>query len=353
MRLKDIVNHLTESGIVAVLEGDPDIEINQIAGLDRAQTGQISFLSDKKRLPQLKGSAASAIILKAESREHCPCAALVVDNPYYAYAVVAQLLNPTPQPSPGIHHTAVIALSAQIGNNVTIMAHATIGENVVIGDNSVIMAGCVLEDKVVIGADCKIGHNVVVMHHCEIGNNSTIEAGTVIGGDGFGWANHRGTWIKVPQIGKVIIGEGVSIGNNCTIDRGAIENTVIADGCIIDNLVHIAHNVQLGNGCAIAGQVGFAGSTTLGKHCTVAGQAGFAGHIHVADNTHILAKGGVTHNLKESGVYGGFPAIPVSEWQKNNVRSRQLDKMARQLKALEQEIELIKQRQSTETNSNL
>lgn len=343
MLLQDIINHLTQAGVAVAFDGDAQIDISQISGLNNAQAGQISFLSDKKRVKQLAHTQASAVILKAEYRAQCPVAALVVDNPYYAYALVAQYLNPNKLPAPGIHPTAVVALSAQLGSHVTIMAHATVGENVVIGDHTIIMSGCVLEDRVVVGEHCKLGHHVVVMQQCEIGSHTTIEAGTVIGGDGFGWASHRGQWVKVPQIGRVIVGQHVSIGNNCTIDRGAIEDTVIRDGCIIDNLVHIAHNVQLGEGCAIAGQVGFAGSTQLGKGCTVAGQAGFAGHLQVADNTHILAKAGVTHSLDESGVYGGFPAIAVAEWQKNNVRARQLDKMARQLKSLEQQIAQLTQ----------
>jgi len=180
-----------------------------------------------------------------------------------------------------------------------------------------------------------------ICHQSIIGSNVIIEAGAVIGGDGFGWANNKGQWVKIPQVGRVIIGNDVSIGNNVTIDRGAIEDTIIEDNCIIDNQVHLAHNVKIGSGSAIAGQAGFAGSTTLGKNCTVAGQVGFAGHITIADNVHFLAKSGVTNNITEAGAYSGFPAVKASDWQKNSVRIRQLDKLAKQVKALQKQIEKL------------
>lgn len=346
MHLSTLIEHLESAGIRVDLKGSAEVEVMQVSSLLKAKKGNISFLSDRKRIKELEACQASAIILRAEHADSCQQTCLIVENPYFVYAMVAQYLNPAPHYEPGIAHSAAISASAKIGEGVSIGEHVFIGDDVQIGDSTVIRPGCVIEAGVQIGEGCHIAANVVIMHDCSIGNQTTIEAGTVIGGDGFGWANHQGQWIKIPQIGKVRIGSGVSIGNNCTIDRGAIEDTIIEDGCIIDNLVQIGHNVQLGQACAIAGQAGFAGSTQLGQHCTVAGQAGFAGHLKVADKTHILAKAGVTHDLTQPGVYAGFPAIEVGEWQKNSVRSRQLDKMAKQIKALQKELHALQEKQT-------
>jgi len=338
MQLIALVEHLNLLGIETDLIGDETIEIDQVASLNLAQYSNISFLSDKRRVNELKTTNAGVVLLRKEHVSFSDSTRVVVSDPYYAYAVAAQLLNPVFQEPVGVAVSASVDAASVLADSVSILAHASISENVIIGDKTVIMQGARICRNVKIGQRCRIGPNVVVMHGCVIGDDVTIEAGAVIGGDGFGWANHKGQWVKVPQIGGVIIGNRVSIGNNSTIDRGAIENTIIEDGCIIDNLVHIAHNVVIGEGSAIAGQVGFAGSTTIGKHCTVAGQAGFAGHLEVTDQVHIMAKAGVTHNLTEAGAYAGFPAVRASDWQKNSVRARNLDKMAKQIKALEKAV---------------
>lgn len=342
MQLKTVVEHLNSLGVDAQIIGDASVDVKQVASLLSADQAQISFFTDKRRLQELKQTQAGAVLVKAEYSESTAANKVIVSDPYYAYALVAQLLNPVYKELRGIHSSAVVDETADLPETVSILAQVVIAEGVSIGDDSLIMQGAVISRKVQIGKRCKIGPNVSIMPDCIVGDDVTIEAGTVVGGDGFGWANNRGRWVKVPQIGRVIIGDGVSIGNNCTIDRGAIEDTYIADGCIIDNLVHIAHNVELGEGCAIAGQAGFAGSTTIGKHCTVAGQAGFAGHLNIADQVHILAKAGVTHNLTEPGAYAGFPAINASDWQKSTVRTRNLDKMAKQIKALEKALQQLK-----------
>lgn len=345
MRLKTIVDHLESHGIHASVQGDPEVEITQIAALKQAVSGEISFLSDKKRIKELATTQASVVILQTQYADQCNTSCLIVDDPYYAYARVAQLLNPDPTFSPGVDSMACVSETALISEGVCIQSHVVIGEGVQIGKGTLVMSGTVIQPGCVIGEHCRIGPSVVIMHECEVGHNTRIEAGTVIGGDGFGWANHQGSWIKIPQIGRVVVGDHVSIGNNCTIDRGAIEDTVIEKGCIIDNQVHIAHNVCIGEGSAIAAQTGFAGSTTLGRGCTVAGQVGFSGHIALTDGVHIMAKSGVTRSVNKPGVYAGFPLLPVEEWQKNNVRAKQLDKMARQIRAMEQELNALKQKQ--------
>ncbi len=340
MLLRDIVSHLQRLGVQVDLIGSDESDIQQVAGLNGASAQHISFLNDKKYLSALEETKAGVVILESTYQEHCKVPMLVVKNPYYVYALVAQLLNPTKNTYQ--HHLdATIDESAQLDSRVAVMAQAVIQKEVIIGEHSVIGCGTVIEEGVTIGQNCLIGANVVIRHGCVIGNNVIIEAGAIIGGDGFGWANNEGKWVKIPQIGRVVIGDDVSIGNNVCIDRGAIENTIIEDNCIIDNMVHIAHNVKIGQGSAIAGQTGFAGSTTLGKHCTVAGQVGFSGHITIADNSHFLAKSGVTHSIKTSGAYSGFPAIPVSDWQKNSIRARHLDKMAKQIKALQKQVEQL------------
>lgn len=342
MQLDSIIEYLNSVGIETEVLGDTDRQIQQISSLLAADSHNISFLSDKKRVNELKATQAAAVLIRAENVESTEVTRIVVADPYYAYAKVAQLLNPVAQETEGVHASAVVAPSVKLAAGVSVLANSSIDERVSIGAGSVIMQGVVIGRNVTIGERCRIAPNVVIMQDCVIGSDTTIEAGTVIGGDGFGWANHQGRWEKLPQIGRVVIGSNVSIGNNCTVDRGAIEDTVIEDDCIIDNLVHIAHNVRIGQGSAIAGQVGFAGSTTLGKHCTVAGQVGFAGHIEVTDQVHLLAKAGITHNISKPGAYAGFPAVNASDWQKNSVRARQLDKMAKQIKALEKQLQQIK-----------
>lgn len=340
VQLSYIINQLESFGVQVDLVGSEQAEIQQVASLDHAQSNHISFLNDKKYLTSLRDTQAGAVILSSAYSDSCAVTHLIVENPYYVYALVAQILNPN-SIEIGIHSDSTIDSTAVIAETACVKPRAVIHAGVLIGQSTLIGSGAVIECDVQIGANCRIGSNVVICHGCIIGDGVIIEAGAVIGGDGFGWANHQGRWTKIPQVGRVIIGNDVSIGNNACIDRGAIEDTVIADNCIIDNLVHIAHNVKIGEGSAIAGQVGFAGSTSLGAHCTVAGQVGFAGHLTIADNIHFLAKAGVTHNLDKPGAYAGFPAIPALDWQKNSVRARNLDKMSRQIKQLQKQLDAL------------
>jgi UDP-3-O-[3-hydroxymyristoyl] glucosamine N-acyltransferase len=340
VQLSYIINQLAALGVQVDLIGSGQTEIQQVAGLDHADSNQISFLNDKKYIHSLQDTQAGAVILSAAYSENCSVPHLIVDNPYYVYALVAQLLNPQTVVA-GIHCDASVDSTAKLAQSVCVKAQSVVQAGVMIDQNTLIESGAVIEENVQIGAHCRIGANVVICHGCVIGDSVIIEAGAIIGGDGFGWANHQGRWFKIPQVGRVIIGNHVSIGNNVCIDRGAIEDTVIADNCIIDNLVQVGHNVKIGEGSAMAAQVGIAGSTTLGAHCTIAGQVGFAGHLNIADNIHFLARAGVTHNLDKPGTYAGFPAIPVSDWQKNSVRARNLDKMSKQIKQLQKQLDAL------------
>ena len=341
MQLQQILTFLNEKGVDFEFIGDESIEISQVSSLDKALSDEISFLTDKKYEHYLETTQAGVVILSKKMLGFTSNPHILVDNPYYVYALVAQCLNPTKNIFDSQHPSAVVSSEAKISDAVFISENVVVQGGSIVGNGTLLSAGAVIEENVQIGENCRIGSNVTICHNCTIGNNVIIEAGAVIGGDGFGWANNQGQWVKIPQVGKVIIGNDVSIGNNVTIDRGAIEDTIIEDNCIIDNQVHIAHNVKIGSGSAIAGQVGFAGSTTLGKNCTVAGQAGFAGHIDITDNVHFLAKAGVTNNITESGAYAGFPAVKASEWQKNSVRIRQLDKLSKQVKLLQKQIDTL------------
>lgn len=342
MQLSKILSFLESQGVDFELVGERSIELTQVAGLDCARIGEISFLTDKKYLSHLTSTEASVVILHPDLKSNYSFTAIYAANPYFVYALTAQCLNPYPVLNAGIDDKAFVDKQAQVDKTAQIEACAVVKANAHIGEYAFIAAGAVIEEGARIGAHCRIGSNVTISQGCQVGDHSIIESGSVIGGDGFGWANNKGQWVKIPQIGRVIIGKYVSIGNNVAIDRGAVKDTIIEDNCIIDNLVHIAHNVEVGSGSAIAGQVGFAGSTTLGKHCTVAGQVGFAGHINVCDNSHFLAKAGVTNTIREPGSYSGFPAVKTAEWQKSSVRIRQLDKLAKKLKELEKEIAELK-----------
>ncbi|KUJ75340.1 UDP-3-O-(3-hydroxymyristoyl)glucosamine N-acyltransferase [Thiomicrospira sp. XS5] len=341
MKLQAILDHLAKQGVDVEFLGDSSHSIDQVSGLLEAEPSHISFLSDNKRITELEASLAGAIILKPEHRDMTSANRLLVKNPYYVYALTAQLLNPQ-KSAPGIHESAVIDASATIGQSVFIGPNVVIGPNAIIGDDVYIGAGTV------IGADTIINHrgylapNVTIMHDCVIGEDVRLESGCVIGGEGFGFANEKGEWRHIPQIGRVVIGDRVYIGNNTTINRGTINDTVIESNCIIDCLVQIAHNVKVGYGTVIVSQVGIAGSTEIGKYCVLAGQTGVAGHVTIADKTHLGAKSGVTGYIKQAGSYSGFPAVPTSEWQKTMVRMKGLNKMAQKVKRLESELEEIK-----------
>lgn len=341
MKLQAILDHLAKQGVDVEFLGDPSHSIDQVSGLLEAEPSHISFLSDNKRITELEASMAGAIILKPEHRDMTSANRLLVQNPYYVYALTAQLLNPQ-KPVPGIHESAVIDDSATIGKAVSVGPYVVIGRNAVIGNEVVLGAGTVIGDHTQIGDRSYLAANVSVMHNCLIGSDARLESGCVIGGEGFGFANERGEWHHLPQIGRVVIGDRVYIGNNTTVNRGAINDTVIESNCIIDCLVQVGHNVKIGYGTAIASQVGIAGSTEIGKYCVLAGQVGVTGHVTIADKTHFGAKSGVTGYIKQAGSYSGFPAVPTSEWQKTMVRMKGLNKMAQKVKRLERELEEIK-----------
>jgi UDP-3-O-[3-hydroxymyristoyl] glucosamine N-acyltransferase len=301
----------------AELRGSPDIVIEKIANLETASEGEISFLSDPKYKSSLEQTKASAVIIKEEHYEHCRTAALILKDPYVGFAYVAQMLDTTPKPADGIEPSAVISSSAKVGAGVSVGANAVIEEGVVLDDGAVIGANCFVGKNARIGARTKLWANVSVYHNVKIGSDCLIQSGTVIGSDGFGYANQQGKWVKIPQLGSVTIGDSVEIGANTCIDRGAIDDTVIESNVIIDNLCQIAHNVHIGFGTAMAGATVVAGSVTIGKFCIIGGRSVFNGHIKICDGTTIAGATSVMRTITKPGVYSsGVPEMENSKWRK-------------------------------------
>lgn len=318
-----------------------DESINSLATLANAKCGQIAFLANSKYQQQLDKTKASAVILSPDMLGHCKTNALVIDNPYMGYAMLAQLLDTTPMPAESVHPSAVIADDVTLGNNVAIGANAVIESGVNLADDVVIGAGCFIGKNVTIGQATKLWANVSIYHDVVIGEHCLVQANTVIGSDGFGYAPVSGQykWHKIPQLGSVVIGNKVEIGASTTIDRGALEDTVIGDGVILDNQIQIAHNVVVGENTAIAGCTVVAGSTTIGKNCTIAGLVGINGHINIADNTVFTGMSMVTKDITQANVYSsGMPVIPNKDWNKMNARIKRLDSLNKRVKELEQQV---------------
>ncbi len=323
--------------------GDAACIIDGVATLSGASSGKISFLTNSAYRKQLKDTKASAVIIRNNDLEQCTVNAIVVENPHPAYAKIATLLHKTIKNTPGVESSAQIANSATIHESAWIGHNVVIGENVFIGENVQISPGCVAESNAYIGKKSTLLPNVTICHDCEIGEEVLIHPGVVIGSDGFGQADDNGYWVKVPQLGRVIIGKDVEIGANTTIDRGAIEDTVIGDNVKLDNLIQIAHNVQIGAHTVISACVAIAGSTHIGKHCMIGGAVGIVGHITITDHVFITGMTMVSKSIRSPGVYSsGTPMDTNKNWHKNTVRFRHLDSMAKRLKQLEKQVELLK-----------
>jgi UDP-3-O-[3-hydroxymyristoyl] glucosamine N-acyltransferase len=327
--------------------GGGGVEVDQVGTLDSAQAGQLAFLASGKYRAQLATTRAAAVILGEADAGATELPRIVCDNPYAYFAKVSAFLNPAAQFHPGIHASAAIGEGAQIHPTAHIGPHAAIGAGVRIGARCTIMAGCCIGADTVIGEDARLYPRVVVYHGCVLGNRLIVHSGAVIGSDGFGMAEEDGRWLKIPQIGRVVIGDDVEIGANTTIDRGALDDTVIGDGVKLDNQIQVAHNVRIGAHTAIAGCVGIAGSTTIGRHCRIGGSAGILGHLKIADDVEISSFTLVGKTIRESGSYTGiFPFSPNEEWRRNAVHLRHLDELADRVKALEHELEILKGKNS-------
>jgi UDP-3-O-[3-hydroxymyristoyl] glucosamine N-acyltransferase len=336
-------------GLDASIKGDPNCMIGGIGTIQNAKAGQIAFLMNPLYKKYLPDTNASAVILTEKESLDCPVNAIISRDPYYTYAKIAAYFDAKPRPAAGIHPSAIIGNNCQIDASVSIGAGCVLADQVKLGAHVVLGPNCVLSEQVVIGDNTIIDANVSIYHQVKIGKNVEISSGAVIGGDGFGLAKHKGVWQKIPQLGSVIIGDDVEIGANCTIDRGAIEDTVIEKGVKLDNLVQLGHNVRIGESTAIAGCVGISGSTVIGKNCLVGGATGFAGHLNIADDVVITGATAVTKSIREPGIYssgvGGL--VTNLEWRKNSARVHRLQQLMDRVKALEYALEELTERKET------
>jgi UDP-3-O-[3-hydroxymyristoyl] glucosamine N-acyltransferase len=318
------------------VHGNGEHQITGVATLQSASPTEISFLSNSKYKKYLASSQAGCVLLTTDNVDQAPNSAIEVKDPYVAYAKVASLLNPAKTPEASIHTSAIIDETASIADNVFIGANVVIEANVSIASNSIIEAGCVIGEGVVIGEQCYLKANVTLCHHVTIGNRVKMHPGVVIGADGFGIANDNGIWIKIPQLGSVQIGDDVEIGANTTIDRGALDDTMIGNGVKLDNQIQIGHNDIIGDNTVIAGCVGISGSTTIGANCAIGGGTGIAGHISIADGVQLTGMSMVTKSISQSGTYSsGIPVEPTRQWHKNVVHYRKMSDLHERVKRLE------------------
>jgi len=318
------------------LRGDPDTRVERVAALGNADARSIAFLANPRYRAQLAATRAGAVVLSGASAEECPSAVLLCDNPYATFARIATILHPLAPPEPGVHASAVVAASARIDPSAQVGAYTIIGPKVVVGARAFIGPYCSLEEGVSLAADVRLVARVTLCRAVQIGARAVLQPGVVIGGDGFGFAPERGVWLKVPQLGAVRIGADVEIGANTTIDRGALDDTVIEEGVKLDNLIQIGHNVHIGAHSALAACIGVAGSTTIGKRCMIGGGAGFAGHLTIADDVVITGYSAVTHSIARAGVYSG--TLPVEEahaWRRLVARFKRSGLLEKRVRALE------------------
>lgn len=334
----DLAPEFVQHGKVITLEPQ-QIKITAIAPLVTAKADHLAFLSNPKFASQLTLTEAAAVLISRQQQLPDGEAQPVfvrVDDPYVGYAKVAQIMDTTPPVAEGISGECYIHPGAQLGADVAVAAGAHIDADAVIGDGASIGAGVYIGRGARLGAGIQIKANATIHHGCVVGERVIVHSGTVIGCDGFGYANDKGRWLKIPQVGAVIVGDDSEIGANCAIDRGALDNTVIGSNVIIDNLVHIAHNVVIDDHSCICGTVGIAGSTHIGKHVVIAGGCSINGHISICDNVQITGASMVTKSITEPGTYSSnMPVQPNSVWQRNTVRLRQIDKLYERVKQLE------------------
>ncbi len=318
------------------LVGDGSVEIDQVGSLEHAGARQIAFFASPRFKARLAETRAAAVVLGPDAESLTALPRIVSERPYPYFARVSQLLNPAPAPVPGIDPSARVAPSAQIAPTARVEAGAVVGEGTQIGERAWIGAGCYLGDDVALGEDSRLHPSVVVYAGCRIGARALVHSGAVIGADGFGMAADEGRWIKVPQIGRVLIGDDVEIGANTTIDRGTVDDTVLEDGVKLDNQVQIGHNCRIGAHTAMAGCAGVAGSATIGRRCTLGGAAVVLGHLSLCDDVHVSAATVISRSIRKPGTYTGmYPFDDNAAWARNTALVRHLAELAERLGALE------------------
>lgn len=324
------------------LKGDPDDEITAVASLANAEPGALTFLANRQYRDALGGTRATAVLLAEDDAQACPVACLITPTPYPTFARIAQLLHPEPPVEPGVHDSAVVSEqahvdpTAQVGPFAVIESGAVVGARVLVGPGSYVARG------VRLGADSRLIAGVTLMTDVQVGERCILHPGAVIGADGFGLAQDSGGWVKVPQLGSVVLGDDVEIGAHTTVDRGAIDPTVIENGVKLDNHIQVGHNCHIGAHTVMAAKVGIAGSTRIGKRCMIAGDAGFVGHLEVCDDVVLTARALVMQTITEPGVYSGVLGAEESKrWRRNAVRFKNLDGLARRIQTLEKRLKQL------------
>jgi UDP-3-O-[3-hydroxymyristoyl] glucosamine N-acyltransferase len=308
------------------LRGEPSLTVRSVATLSRADSGALSFLANSRYRRQLESTRATAVILSAEDEAHCPVAALIDPNPYLAYARIASLLHPDMPAAPGIHPSAVVAPGARVASSASIGPLAVIEEGAQIDERVRVGPGCIVQKGASVGADSTLASRVNLYPGVTLGKRCILHAGAVIGADGFGFAPNDGVWLKVPQVGSVRVGDDVEIGANTTIDRGAIDDTVVENGVKLDNQIQVGHNVTIGAHTAIAACTGISGSTVIGQRCMIGGMVGFAGHLTIADDVVVTGCSLVSASIKKPGSYSsGMPTVETRLWRRMVAHLRRLD----------------------------
>lgn len=323
--------------------GDASVSIARVASLTNAKSGDICFINDAKYQKALISCEASAFVLRPRDSDLTTLPRIIVDNPYAYFAKVSAFLNPLASAKLGIAPSAVVDASAIIPPSCSIAPLVFIGENVILCENVIIGAGCVIENNVTIADNTRLEPHVVIKHHCEIGPNCHLFSGAVIGSDGFGYAEEAGVWLKIPQVGRVVIHANVDIGANTTIDRGALDDTIIEEGVKLDNLIQIGHNCIIGAHTVIAGATGIAGSAKIGKHCKIGGAAMILGHLEIADHVTISPGTMITRSLTKADTYTALmPFQTHKAWLNTAAKVRNLHNLSDKIKNLEKELALLK-----------
>lgn len=336
------------AGVIANLiggnvEGDPQVQVSTVSPIDAGFEGSLSFLANPKYQDLVATTDASIVIVNNDFQSEVPVKPTLirVEDPYSCFAILLQKYDEMNRPAPGIHPSANIAESATIGKDVSIAAGVIIEDNASVGDNTILGANVVIEKEAKVGSNCKFHSSSRVLHDCVVGDRCTLHAGVTIGSDGFGFAPSDTEYSKIPQVGNVVLEDDVEIGSNSTIDRATMGSTIIRKGVKLDNLIQVAHNVEIGEHTVIAAQTGVAGSTKIGKRCMIGGQVGIIGHLTIGDNVKIAAQSGVGNNLADNVIVQGSPAFEVGNYRRSYVSFRRLPAT---LRKIEQQLkELIKE----------
>jgi UDP-3-O-[3-hydroxymyristoyl] glucosamine N-acyltransferase len=326
------------------LVGEGDVLLHQVGTLEGAAPGELSFLAHPRYRPELAATRAAAVILPESERAATALPRIVCRDPYAYFARVAALFNPPAPAEPGVHPQAIVAADAQVAPSASVGPACVVERGASIGDGAALGAGCFVGEGASIGAGSRVYPHVTIAARCVVGPRAILHPGVVIGADGFGFAPDGGEWLKIPQVGRVVIGADVEVGANSSIDRGAIDDTIIEDGVKIDNQVQVGHNCRIGAHTAIAGCAGIAGSTRIGRHCRIGGAAMIGGHLEIADHTVVAGASGISKSIRRAGFYSSaLPAVDAGAWRRTVALLRGLDRLADRVRELERRLADLEQ----------